>query len=151
MNLPTWTEAATEAPRKATEMNYSRRAEQHDGSERYRSHPQQPNSENTRPVQTNRQFAESSADLDNSRSSYNRMNMSDINGNGRFNIRSDRDIQDTFDAFKYREVCLNSSSKTKMVANFLNKIKDHINKEACLEAEVNHVGLVVVHHIIKAH
>ena len=79
------------------------------------------------------------------------MNMSDINGNGRFNIRSDRDIQDTFDAFKYREVCLNSSSKTKMVASFLNKIKDHINKEACLEAEVKHVGLVVVHHIIIAH
>lgn len=137
MNLPTWTEAANEAPRKTTEMNYSRRSDQYDGSERYRSQPQQLNTENVRPVQTNRQYVDASVDLDNSRSSHNRMNVSDMNGPGRFNIRSDRDILDTFDAFKYREVCLNSSSKTKMVANFLNKIKDHINKEACLEAEVN--------------
>lgn len=139
MNLPTWTEAGIDVPRKTAEMNHFQTREQHDGSERerYRSQPQY-NTENVRPVQANRQYADASVDLDSSRASYNRINTSDGNF-GRTNIRSDRDILDTFDAFKYREVCLNSSSKTKMVANFLNKIKDHINKEACLEAEVGSV------------
>lgn len=41
-----------------------------------------------------------------------------------------------FDEFKYRELCLNAASRTKMVTTYLTKIKDHILKEASLEWEV---------------
>lgn len=41
-----------------------------------------------------------------------------------------------FDEFRYREVCLNAATRGKNVTTYLNKIKDHIIKEASLDSEV---------------
>ena len=75
------------------------------------------------------QYLNESRDSDNRNAGY--QGVSD----GRKGGFLDRDS--VFDEFKYREVCLNAASRTKMVTTFLSKIKDHILKEASLEWEVS--------------
>jgi hypothetical protein len=60
-------------------------------------------------------------------------NFSDRNAS----YRGHEQPQQVFDEFKYKELCLNAASKTKSVATYLTKIKDHITREACLEWEVS--------------
>lgn len=134
MNLPTWTEAAARQPKQSTDMNNSRLSDRSGLQERHQSQYNQRDLENTKPHPSPTNRTDDYAD--NSRASYNKINVLNSSGYDKFEVRTGRDIEEIFDAFKYREVCLNSSAKTKLVANFLNKIKDHINKEACLEAEV---------------
>lgn len=136
MSLPTWTEAATRQPRQSVDMSNSKVYDRVGSKERHQSQHNHRDLENTNPQRSPSHRREDDF-ADNSRTSYSRVNILDSSGYDKFDARSGRDIEEIFDAFKYREVCLNSSAKTKLVANFLNKIKDHINKEACLEAEVS--------------
>ncbi len=140
MNLPTWTEAAMSQPKQSTDMHNSRLSDRGGLQERHHSQYNQRDLENTKPHRS--QTHQGNDFADNSRTSYNKINILNSSGYDKFDVRSGRDIEEIFDAFKYREVCLNSSAKTKLVANFLNKIKDHINKEACLEAEVRLIHCV---------
>lgn len=137
-SLPSWAEAAVNLPNRATEMSYASRSQLPQENERNKSQPlgQSQNKERMQPIGLSTQNQNEQYDLNNSRSSYNRMNISENHGYGRNDIRPGREVQSIFDEFKYREVCINSSRKAKLVASFLTKIKDHIHKEACLEAEV---------------
>jgi hypothetical protein len=68
-----------------------------------------------------------------------------VSSDGRRGGFLDRDS--VFDEFKYKELCLNAASRTKMTTTYLTKIRDHIVKEASLEWEVSygfgfHVSLV---------
>lgn len=93
----------------------------------------------TKPLKHSNSMNANASEEDSSRNSYNNDDSFAQDNYGRTDNRYDREQTKTrgFDEFRYRELCLNAASKSKLITTYLSKIKDYIVKEASLEWEVS--------------
>ncbi len=124
MILPSWNEVDSRASAASSQQPGSRRSNEPDNFARSDNRPQNQNP----PKKPFGHYAQE-------RANDSQSSIPVGSADGRRGGFVDRDS--VFDEFKYKELCLNAASRTKMTTTYLTKIRDHIVKEASLEWEVS--------------
>lgn len=142
MSLPTWeqlNDSSLMAGKRSSYVSEVANLSQHRAPTRSTKAPGPTETRETKPLKHSNSMNANASEEDTSRHSYNNNNDSFTQENyGKSDNRYEREQAKNrgFDEFRYRELCLNAASKSKLITTYLSKIKDYIVKEASLEWEV---------------